>query len=67
MEDEWGWRKIAQSRMNVLRQYQDGWCGEKENGWKDGRMEGWKGLEEDSTIKDECATAVSRWVVWGEG
>ena len=34
-------------------------------GWKSGRVEGWKdgglyGLEEDSTIKDECATAVSK-------
>ena len=62
---------VAQSRMNVLQIYQDGWGREKEmggrvEGWKDGRMEGWKGgrrdgwkvvwVEERSTIKDECAT-----------
>ncbi len=27
----YGWKKEAQSRMNVLQQYQDGWCREKGN------------------------------------
>ncbi len=32
------------------------WKSERGYGWKSGRMEGCMGWEEDSTIKDECAT-----------
>ncbi len=46
--------KEAQSRMNVLQQYQVG--------WGRGQGMGMKVYGERSTIKDECATAVSSWM-----
>ncbi len=56
----------------------DGWkVGRREEveggrveGWKGGRMEGWKdgcmGWRKKHNLT-ECATAVSRWMGWGEG
>ncbi len=51
-------KEEAQSRMNVLQQYQDVWGKEKDSGWKDGMREvGTYGRGcRRSTIKDECAT-----------
>ena len=42
------WRKIVQSRMNMLQQDQDGWSGEK------GMMEAWGWRKKHNLT--ECAT-----------
>ncbi len=53
------WRKIAQSRMNVLQIYQDGWGREK------GMMDE-KGWRKKHNLT-ECATDISKWMVWEKG